>query len=226
MGIPWFEAFAIAGYYREILGLLHSLIRLGSEWAVADGAEPLVGSEQFRQVGVLRIRGLASSDALLDESLARRYMVGGYVEDDRPVIAAVVPKPVAVALFVGCGGFVRRGDVYKDGRSGYAADVLSAAASIVIAANNNADPQLPVLLESADAVLKRTTVPFGLRRVAAGEYVTEWSSQECRPFAHFVRLAVLARWGEAGSSLSRVSAYTVMPEIRLAECPDLETFHL
>jgi hypothetical protein len=148
----------------------------------------------------------------------------GYSEAEQYYVSAIVPKPVAIALFVGCGGFIRRGDVYKDGRSGYAAEALSAARFIVDEASGVLPGPLPLLLEAADAVLKRTAVPFGLRRVAAGEYVTEWCARECQAFAHFARLAIFARWGEAGSSFSTVTAYTVMPEIRVAECPELETY--
>jgi hypothetical protein len=225
MDLPWFEAFATAGYYRQILLLLCDLVSLAKAWGEQDLIDPVLGDERFLHTGVLRIGGKHAHQALQDHDFAKRYLIGEYTRGAETIVASIVPKPLAVALLVGTAGFPRRGDVYKDGRSTYAAEVLTASRDIARLAHRADDShELPLLLKCADAVLKNTSVPFGLRRVAAAEYVVQWCDRQCVPFTHYARLAVFDYWGEAGSSVSTLTPYVQMPQIRIARCPDLNVF--
>jgi hypothetical protein len=220
MGVPWFEAFAMAGYYKPILQLLASLVTLGAEWAEQDGAHPLLGDTDFRFTGVLKIGNEYIGQALTNERLSSRYIVGSY-NFDGEIHRTVVPKPLGIALLVAAAGFPRRGDVYKDGISSYAAEALSAATGIIQLLDGRSETSLPPLLVCADELLRNNSVPFGVRRVASSEYVTQWCDDVCNPFTHFARLAAFARWGEAGSSVSTVTPFTMLPQIRIAETPAL-----
>jgi transcriptional regulator with XRE-family HTH domain len=226
LDIPWFEAFAIAGYYRQLLVLLSELVILAEKWGEEDGIAPAIDDFRFRYRGVIQVGETPILEAIQNPDVAKRFVVGPYKDSDRE-ICSVVPKPLAVALFVGATGFARRGDIYKDGRSGYAAEVLMAAKDIVALADGlNVDKKLPPLLESADAILRNRTVPLEYRRIPSAEYIVQWCDQICQGFTHYVRLAAFEYWGEAGSSLSTVTAWIQLPQLRKAECPDLSEFAL
>jgi hypothetical protein len=228
MGIPWFVAFANAGYYRNILVLLDDLAALSRKWCDEDDVYPPHDEGSFRSVGVLKIVGMLATEAIKDEAYARRYVVGSSVDAAAgTTLPYIVPKPLAVALFIGVAGFPRRGDVYKDGRASYVAEVLEAAGDVVDLADGGADNRKPTgLLLDADSVLKSKTLSFDERRASASEYLTAWCDSQCQPYTYYARLATYRRWGEMGSSEATVTAYTIMPEIRIAECPDPEVFRL
>lgn len=229
MGIPWFIAFANAGYYRQLLVLLEDLVALACTWCDEDDVYPPRDEGSFRSVGVLKVAGAMAAEAVENDARARsRYVIGSYSEADIGMtMRCVVPKPLAIALFVGTAGFPRRGDIYKNGRAAYAAEVLEAAEGIVALADGVDDTRKPMgLLRNADSALKSRTLPLDERRASAGEYITAWCDQQNQVYTHYARLAIYRRWGETGSSESTVSAYTVMPDIRLAECPNPETFRL
>jgi len=226
MGIPWFIAFANAGYYRQILVLLEDLAALARTWCDEDDVYPPRDEGSFRRFGVLKIAGTLALKAIEDDARMRsRYVVGSYSEAGVVVARCVVPKPLAIAVFIGAAGFPRRGDIYKDGRSSYAAEVLEAAVEIVDQADGKDDSRKPTgLLAAADFVLRAKTRSLFERRPIAGEYVTAWCDRQCQNYTYYARLATYWRFGEAGSSKSTMLPYTFMPDIRLAECPDPEVF--
>jgi hypothetical protein len=228
MGVPWFVAFARAGYYRQILVLLDDLVTLAQKWCQEDDVRPPFGGDSFRCHGILEIDGVPATEAIKDDVCARRYVFGSYTDtQSEMIVPCIVPKPLAIALYVGTAGFPRRGDVYKDGRSSYAAEVLEAAGEVVNLADMPDDSRKPTgLLLEADYALASATLSFDERRTIAGEYVTAWCDRQCQAYTHYARLATFSRLGEAGSSQSTVSAYTVLPEIRIAECPDPGAFRL
>lgn len=228
MGVPWFVAFANLGYYRSILLVLEGLINTAQQWCTEDETYPGFESTEFRYAGVLTICGELATEAFKKSPFQNRYLLGTYTsrDNDRP-IPCIVPKPLAVAIFVACAGFARRGDVYKDGLSPYAANVISAAQRLVDLADPMDDARKPSgLLGEADNILKSRSMSLDARRIAAAEYMTAWADQLCQRYTYYVRLAVYGRWGEAGSEMSRVTPFVVMPEFRVAAVPNLTDFEM
>jgi transcriptional regulator with XRE-family HTH domain len=163
MSIPWFVAFARIGYYRSILLVLQGMVALGQKWCIEDATYPTPSASTFRYAGVLRIGSEMVVDALSNPQYGKRYVVGAYreVPEDVGIVSCVVPKPLAVAIFVACAGFPRRGDVYKDGLSRFAADLLTSASDLVNLADSGDDSQKPSgLLGDADNALKNQSMPF------------------------------------------------------------------
>jgi len=99
MQIPWFEAFANAGYYRAILLILSDLADLGRRWCAEDRVYPAYGSREFRTLGVLKIGDELATAAMERPEIRLRYLLGSYegAAFDGAVIPCVLPKPLAVA---------------------------------------------------------------------------------------------------------------------------------
>lgn len=227
MGVPWLVAFANIGYYRSILLALQGLVDITRQWCAEDQVYPSFGSPEFRYAGVLRIHGQLVTQSLRRSHYEKRYLVGTYCEanDEEQTTPCVVPKPLAVAIFVACAGFARRGDIYKDGLSPYAAHVMAAAHRLVDLADPVDDARKPRgLLGDADTALKNRSMPFDARRIVAAEYIAAWADELCQSYTHYARLAVYERWGEAGSEASEVTPFVLMPQIRLATPPRLTAF--
>lgn len=249
LDVPWLEAFALAGYYREILDVLVALAELGKRWLSEDNALRDEGAAlSFRSIGVTQLDGKIVWDALKEERYAGRYIVGRWEEgpfepppgsdfegmdaraaasfkaqcEQVSVVPCVVPKPLAVAILVATAGFPRRGDVYKDDAVAYAARLLSGATRLVETAEDLAARHraLPPLLRKADDVLKDPALPLDAKRVIAAEYMVAWADNECNRYTHIARLAAFEYFGEAGSSLKTVTPYVKLPQIRRSQLPD------
>lgn len=246
MGVSWPAAFAHAGYYGELLHVLADLARLSSAWRNEDKVYPDAAA-QFRSTGVLRIDEMLVGDALKTPRFRPRYHIGCYqdlpheviVDDTIPAEIAkvarheaanprpwccVVPKPLAIAIFVATAGFPRRGDIYRDGADAYAAHVLENSVSIIDAAVAHRPKRvgLPRLLKSAHELLKDKALSFETRRVMVAELMEEWADSLCGPYTHYARVASFAWWGEAGTSESTVTPWTQTPQRRTAALPDIE----
>jgi hypothetical protein len=254
MEISWAGAFAIAGYFGELLEALVDLANLGLAWSKADGAtHPL----QFSSFGIVGFNNMNVREAFAsDKILESRYLIcswseiemetvisttdsdgnalspediarmEAYAREPRQPHYVIMPKPTAAALLVAAAGFPRRGDIYKDGVSSYAADLLVALTSMISKAQEAAKyrRKLPSALESARAVLADSSVPFESRRPIAAEYVVAWADSVCRPFTYYTRLAAFELFGEVGSSLSTMTPYTHLPQILNASLPDARLF--
>jgi transcriptional regulator with XRE-family HTH domain len=255
MGISWAAAFAMAGYYGELLEALVDLVQLGTDWAINDGATRL---DAFRSFGIIRIKeGHPLELFQRDKRIVDRYYVGEWREleleietptttvDGTPLSEAdidrmraygsqprlpervIVPKPTAGALLVACAGFPRRGDVYKDGCSVYAANLLEVMTPLISEAQCKSRlRRLPDVLSAAREALANRSLPFNYRRPIAAEYVAAWADSICSRFTHYARLATFDYWGEVGSSTSTTTPFVQLPQIRIASLPDLSAFTL
>jgi hypothetical protein len=240
--IPWLAAFAMAGYYGEILSALARLERLSNAWRREDGVDPSLDDEaQFRSIGAIRIGGQI---ALSDEAHRKRYHVGLWREDHldvdtselpeesrrtiearlkRPVVV-VVPKPLAAAILISVTGFPRRGDIWKEGASNYAAHLLEKITPLIDFTPGGSRRSLPPLLKAADDALRNRVVPLDARRVIASEYIVAWADSLCQPYTHFARLASFEYFGVAGSSWPRPSVEIQLPQLRRASLPAISEF--
>ncbi len=245
MDVSWLGAFIRAGYYGEVLSILADLERLAVSWKSEDCVYP-TDDRQFRSVGVIKINGISVIDALNQPKYRGRYHLGCYQEapheihpdealpleqaaffkeqaaNPRPV-CCVVPKPMAVAIFIAVAGFARRGDIYKDGQSIYAANIIASAAPLIdlAIAKRSRRSSLPPLLQKVLDALKDKQISLDMGRIIAAEFITSWADSLCRAYTYYARLAMFAYWGEAGSSVSTRTPYTQMPQIRIAKPPDL-----
>jgi hypothetical protein len=254
--ISWPAAFAMAGYYAQLLDALADLSWLGSRWLHADDPSDHKSLSEF---GVIRLRNSNPFQAFQnDNALRSRYIVGRF-EDRLPIEIetttpegvpiseaevermrrmaesvqrpqfVILPKPCAAAILVAVTGFPRRGDIFKDGKSGYAADVLSRLGPLMLEAeaqrlNDRQRRLLPGSLNAARTVLSDSAVPFESRRPIAAEYVTAWADSVCRRFTFYARLAAFDYFGECGSSMSTITAYLQLPQLYAADLPEAATF--
>jgi hypothetical protein len=253
IGVPWTMAYAHAGYYGEILGILALLSLLASKWLKEDGAQP--DRANFRR-GVVRIGELSIWEAMQQPRTAARYTVGSWVEkpplppseedlekfepehrenfrrfykaeSKQPrVVSCFVPKPLGLAILIAVAGFSRRGDIYKSGTDRYAADIFASSTKLIELAERTVDRSytLPPLLRRAENVLKDRKLPFELRRVIAAEYVVSWADAESEFYTHIVRLAALEYFGVAGSSMDNLTPEMQLPHIRPATLPPISEF--
>jgi transcriptional regulator with XRE-family HTH domain len=253
IGVPWTMAYAHAGYYGEILGILALLSRLADKWLKEDGALP--DRAQFRQ-GVLQMDDLPVWEAIQQPRFAARYTAGSWVEqpplppseadfekivpEHREVfkklyeeeskeprtIWCFVPKPLGLAILIAVAGFTRRGDIYKSGADRYAADIFAASTKLIeLAEQTIVQPYtLPPLLLRAEDTLKDRELSFELRRVISAEYVVKWADRECELYTHIVRLAALEYFGVAGSSMDNLTPEMQLPHIRAATLPPIAEF--
>lgn len=244
IGIQWPVAIVRGGYYEEILRMLADLWWLGERWCEEDDVYPW-GSDRpsFRTLGVCKVSGKRLSEALQDEALGPRYHAGTFTEEVEVVgeippelkhyyqdrerkTTSVLPKPMAVAIFVATAGFPRRGDYYKEGAETFAAvllEVVSPLAMYAFEKRRQQDPSgakaLPRLLGQAKQIFDDDDLSSSFRRIVSAEYVTEWADAMCQAYTHYARLAVYQYWGEGGSSVSTASPYAMMPTIRVAPIP-------
>jgi hypothetical protein len=249
IGASWTEAFALAGFYGEILDVLAMLSLLADRWLNEDKAHP---RKSHLRRGVAQIDSMPSWKAMEEPQYARRYMVGSWTEPPDPPpteeylanvipehrealrqsyeeasreprkICCYLPKPMALAILIAVVGFPRRGDIYKSGVDRYAADVFAASTKLVELAEDTVGPyNLPPLLQRAEDALKDRTLPFELRRVVAAEYTVKWADTECEFYTHIARLATLEYFGVAGSSMDTVTAEIQLPQIRRAALPEI-----
>lgn len=249
IGAPWPTAFVLAGYYGEILESLADLAYLSKIWKAQDAVWP-EDEPQFRSTGVLRIKQKALQEAFEDVAIRRRYVVGEF--EDKPTELVnegmpeelfeglkqfkeahrkhyvVVPKPLGVAIFVAVSGFPRRGDVYKDDRSPYAAQVLEQATSLIDEARKHRPRRqyLPNYLQQTRDTLNDNNLPFGEKRAIGGELMNAWADSLCGRYTYYARLATFAKWGEIGSRVSTVTPWRKTPERKIAECPEPTEFAL
>jgi transcriptional regulator with XRE-family HTH domain len=248
IGISWTEAFALVGFYGEILEILAKLSLLATQWLNEDNAEP---RKPHLRHGVGRIGKLLVRQALKQEKFERRYTIGNWVEppglppteehlqsvlpehrdafrafyeedaQDPQSIYCVVPKPMALAILIAVVGFPRRGDIFKSGTDRYAADLFTASLKLVEYAEETVKLyKLPPLLQLAEDALKDRTLEFELRRVVAAEYTVAWADAECSFYTHIARLAALEYFGVAGSSMDNITAESQLPQIRRATLPE------
>jgi len=249
LGINWPSAFMAAGYYEELFVMLEDLRWLGEQWCAEDKVHPWGDYRwEFRSTGVLKINGTFVRELLSTAHFQQRYHIGTYIEDNTPPDpvpeqfklfysmpqrsdSVVLPKPTAASIFIATSGFPRRGDVYKDGSSTYAANLLEEVTPLIDRARQSRPTQrrhgriaLSPLLASACAAFEDDSVSVGNRRIISSEYVVDWADQLCTPYTYYARLAAYAVWGEGGSSVSTITPYTQMPQIRVANLPNPALF--
>jgi hypothetical protein len=254
LDIPWTEAFANAGYYRELLQALADLADLGWKWYAEDRANGLL-LESVRTPHVSQIGTEPVGAAFERPEFAERYIIGFWEEDpheppeitfneqadadeieymkewarkdaaEPPRIRTIVPKPLAVAILIATVGFPRRGDLYKDTSPAYAAEILKQSTWLIDLAQGQSKLQsLPSLLQQADDTLKSRLLTLELKRVIAAEYTTAWASKQSVLYTHTVRLGAMRRFGVAGSTESDPQLEEQLPDIRRAELPAAELF--
>lgn len=252
IGIPWTMAYAHAGYYGEILGILALLSQLADRWLEEDDAQPR--RPRFRH-GVLKIGELPIWEAVEQPRYSTRYTAGSWVQqpplppsesdweniapehreafkklyEEEPreptTVWAFVPKPLGLAILIAVAGFPRRGDIYKSGADRYAADIFAASTKLIELAEQRVQSYtLPALLQRAEDTLKDRALPFELRRVIAAEYTVKWADQECEFYTHIVRLAALEYFGVAGSSMDNLTPEIRFPQLRPAKLPPIAEF--
>jgi hypothetical protein len=164
----------------------------------------------------------------------------------------IVPKPVAVALLLAVIAFPIRGDAYKSESIPYRLDLGKAAGELARTAGQlREDSRLrgrpkklhPLLQRAIDAMDDRN-IPFDYRRPIAADYVVIWATSICRDYTHFARLAAYEFWGDMGgrawdtvaipmygpcggapavTRVPRPSTFTMMPQVKLADLPDIES---
>jgi hypothetical protein len=254
LSIPWTEAFANAGYYRELLQALADLADLGMRWYAEDRANGLL-LESVRTEDVSQIGPEPVGSTFQRSEFAERYIIGYWEEgpydppeidfneqqdaDERAYmrewarrdaaeprrIRTIVPKPVAIAILIATVGFPRRGDLYKDDSAGYSAELLKHSTWLIDLAQKESKLQgLPPLLQQADNALKDRLLTLELKRVIAAEYTVAWASQKSALYTHTVRLGAMRRFGVAGSAESDPQIEEQLPDIRRAELPRPELF--
>lgn len=249
--LSWTEAFMLAGYYGELLLAFHDLERLAMQWRREDGATEN-DDEAFAQFGTVLIRSVPVQEAMQDRNVSERYIEISFDEecetepfpptDDVPPevvaeiealaresshISVIVPKPLAVAILIAVAGFPRRGDIYKQGVTTYAAHLLHHATDLVnLAQKQGYIRRLPALLQRANAVLKDRSLPLDSKRIIAAEYLVAWADRQCSMFTHCARLAAHENFGIAGSSIDNLSAEIELPQLRKASLPNPKQFHL
>jgi hypothetical protein len=171
-------------------------------------------------------------------------------------VIVVVPKPIGAAILLAMLAFPLRGDGYKEGVPEYRYDLGKAADALVKEARIQRTKlrvvgrpkNLHPLLQRACAALDDARIPFNYRRPIGAEYVVMWADAICDRFAHFARLAGFDFWGEAGGhswttvplpqynahgmarmvATPRPSVFTMMPQARIADLPELDmltTYH-
>ena len=204
IAVPWTMAYAHAGYYGEILGILALLSLLADKWLKEDDAQP--DRARFYH-GVMRIAGMPVWEAMQQPRFAARYTAGSWVEQpplppseedlekfdpehrenfkrfyeqeskEPRTVSCFVPKPLGLAILIAVAGFSRRGDIYKCGADRYAADIFAASTRLIELAEHAVARSytLPPLLHKAEDTLKDRALPFELRRVIAAEYVVKWA---------------------------------------------------
>lgn len=253
LGIPWTEAFANAGYYRELLQALADLADLGYQWIIEDGGGEVPKS--FHYHGIAELRGVLMAELIERPEYAARYVVGGWEEgpfepvepdfaahtDERErqlmrewlrqdagqvrTVGVIVPKPLAVAILIATVGFARRGDLYKDTASAYAAELLRNATWLIDLAQERSHLDgLPPLLKRANDALKDRLLRLELKRVIAAEYTVAWADAQCNLYTHAARLGAMRRLGVAGSSESGPHIEERLPDIRRADLPSPSEF--
>jgi hypothetical protein len=163
-----------------------------------------------------------------------------------------VPKPIAVALLLAVIAFPMRGDAYKAESVTYRFELGKAAGELArIARTLRAElrvrgrpKKLHPLLERAIEVMDDRNIPFNYRRPIAADYIVIWATTICRDYAHFARLAAYEFWGDMGgrawdteaipiygpfggvptmTRFPRPSMFTMMPQVRVADLPDIES---
>ncbi len=254
LGLAWTEAFANAGYYRELLQALADLADLGSKWLEGDRSSGLI-LESVRTEQASPIGPVPLGAALERPEFAERYIVGFWEEGphDPPEITfndqaneteieymkewvrqdaaqtqrirTIAPKPLAIAILIATVGFPRRGDLYKNASSGYAAELLKHSTWLIDLAQEQSKLQsLPPLLQKADDALKDRLLTLELKRVIAAEYTVAWASRVSTLYTHTARLGAMRRFGVAGSSESDPQIEERLPDIRQSELPRPELF--
>ena len=253
IAVPWTMAYAHAGYYGEILGILALLSLLADKWLKEDDAKP--DRPRFYH-GVMRIACMPVWEAMQQPRFAARYTAGSWVEQpplppseedlekfdpehrenfkrfyeqeskEPRTVSCFVPKPLGLAILIAVAGFSRRGDIYKSGADRYAADIFAASTKLIELAEHAVARSytLPPFLRKAEDVLKDRELPFELRRVIAAEYVVQWADRECQMYTHIVRLAALEYFGVAGSSMDKLTPEMQLPHLRPAKLPPIADF--
>lgn len=253
IGVPWTMAYAHAGYYGEILGILALLSLLSDQWLEEDDAQP---RRPHLRRGVLHIGELPVWEGIQQPRFAARYTAGSWVEQpplppsesdfeniapehretfkkffeeeskEPRTVWCFVPKPLGLAILIAVAGFSRRGDIYKSGADRYAADIFAGSTKLIELAEQTIVQSytLPPLLLRAEEALKDRELPFELRRVIAAEYVVKWTDEECELYKHIVRLAALEYFGVAGSSMDNLTPEMQLPHIRPATLPPISEF--
>ena len=143
----------------------------------------------------------------------------------------VAPKPIGVAIQLAVLAFPRRGDVYKENAREYREELGREAHALVNLAKSQRSEmrtagrpkKLPPFLQRASDALDDSRLPFDLKRPMAAEYVVAWADAICQPFTHYARLAAFEYWGEAGSTISNVTAFVQLPQLRKAELLPIDT---
>ena len=253
--VPWTEAFALAGYYHELLQALADLADLANQWMDEDSGEDGI-PDGFNFNGVENLNGLHIDEALKRPDYAERYVSGAWEDGAKDFyqpprspdadpeaqsrffsewilenvakvrfVSAVIPKPLAVAILIAVTGFPRRGDLFKDETSSYAAELLSAVSWLIDEAQRRSRLRsLPPLLQRADDALRDRNLNLEAKRVIAAEYTVAWADRQCAVYTHVARLAAMARFGVAGSSVSTQNGEEILPELRRALLPNAEQF--
>jgi hypothetical protein len=226
VGAPWTEAFALAGYFRELLYALGDLANLGHHWMLEDQCE--TRSDTFRAVGIVKFGNRPILEAIQDARVSQRYTIGWWHEPDDSGVPCLVPKPIAAAILVVCAAFPRRGDILKDEAVDYAPSVLRNAVGLIELAEATCPvAKLPLLLDRVDRELSNNSLWIEARRPVAAEHAVIWADSECGRYTHFARLGAMERFGVVGSSVSTHALDgSRIPDFRKADLPDPKQFNL
>ncbi|MFY9719146.1 MAG: hypothetical protein WAK16_05815, partial [Candidatus Cybelea sp.] len=165
------------------------------------------------------------------------------------VVLVVLPKAIGIAILIATLAFPRRGDAYKERAMEYRFDLGKAADGLVREAKRlrtefravGRPRNLHPLLQRTCEALDDGRIRFNLRRAVAAEYVVMWADAICDRFTHYARLAAFDFWGEAGGhswtlaavpqynargiartvAMPRPSPFTMLPQTRLADLPEI-----
>ncbi len=106
----------------------------------------------------------------------------------------------------------------------YAVHLMEAVTPLVDYALREAKPALSGSILRADEALSDLRLSIYGRRVVAAEHMIAWADGICQGYTHYARLASMKYFGAAGLSENKLSAEFYLPQLRLAQLPDVKTF--
>lgn len=228
--VPYLEAVIEFGYYREFVRILADLVRLSETWLEeydARGTRNVLNKKAWsrlnsiEQTGILRFGEKLWRDCHNEPWFGERFFVASYDEH-----RAVMPKPIAVAIYLVTLAFPRRGDIWRAEAREYRQSLLGVAnewLALIGAVKpqpgrpKNQDP----LLCAIEGALSNEGLQFENRILIAAEYAVTWADRLCNPGTHAARLGAFAFWGAGGAAEDNPDPFAIMPQFRRSVLPPL-----
>jgi hypothetical protein len=200
IGVSPIDALWIAGYQDAVFEYFRSLYRLGWAWM----REDQVGLDPSRGASFL----LTHWDPEIPEDLsgvparfADRYHCASFYNEVGTYRTVVLPKPMACAIILATGLFVRRGDVLRASVEDQIRSLSLIASNMLPAAEiapvpKQIDYQLP--FKEIQRILPRGFTDRQTKLALISEYVQDWCNTACLGYAQYARLALYEHGGFVG----------------------------